>query len=516
MPLTNESHYQKIIERARRAAQNLLLPFFVFAFPFNVFAQTSGQGRGYVIAGIIFGSIALVLLGVVVWAVVQYRRYTPDDQRSTRARLILLVSGGVALLFLILALVFLIIGRRKSFENTTGGSRGTTITPPPSPPQLPIRVIERHTPRRDEQNVARNTSLLITFREAVDPASILDTKGTPDVSDDIIRVETITLRPKSGGASLVLRGKLSNGNRTVHAIPLSPLGDSAVSVVYTVQITASVQKKIGGSIFLTNGIYTWDFTTGKSLDTTPPTIISMIPRAKGTSAPNSAVHVVFSEPIDPSILDLTSQGVVGLSLSYDKKVVSGSWLLGIDGKTAEFIPTEECGKNTCGAPIHCLPRGAQLTLLATPATLGTTPPQARLPYDGIVDLAGNSLDGDGDGKAEGATDVYRSLFATMSTIDTIAPTIVDVRPTSGSTNVPSAMPVEILFSKPMLTTSMTRESIFLEGVEGELNYRFEDRDGRTRVTIEHPPFGPDQLVAPIVSGSIQDLSQNCYQPCTGP
>ncbi|MBI5798627.1 MAG: Ig-like domain-containing protein [Candidatus Yonathbacteria bacterium] len=482
-----------------------------------VHAQSAASGgRGFFIAGIIFGIIALILFGVVIWAIVQYRRYTPDDQRSTRARLILLVSGGAALIFLILALVFLIIGRRKSFESTSGPSGGSTIPEPPRPPQLPIRVIERHTPRRDEQNVARNTSLLITFREAVDPVSVLDTKGTADVSDDHIRGEAITLRPKSGGAALVLRGKLSNGNRTVHAIPLSPLGDPATPVTYIAQITASVQKKIGGSIFPENGVYTWEFTTGKSLDITPPTIVSMIPSAKGTSAPNSAVHVVFSEPIDPATLDVTSQGSSGLALVHDKKTVAGSWLLGVDGKTAEFIPTEECGKSTCGAPIHCLPRGAQLSFLATPATLGLTPPQARFPYDGIVDLAGNSLDGDGDGKAEGAGDVYRSLFTTMSAIDTVAPTIIDVRPTSGSTNVPGATPVEILFSKPMLTTSMTRDSVFLEGVEGELHYRFDDRDGRTRVTIEHPPFVSDQLVAPIVSGSVQDLSQNCYQPCTGP
>ncbi|MBI4276418.1 Ig-like domain-containing protein [Candidatus Uhrbacteria bacterium] len=506
-----------VLNRLRVNTRTLVAPVFVFVFffilPIRVYAQT-GAGRGWMIAGIIMGVLAIAALILATWALFQYRKLPADDPTSTRMRAFAIIGGALALVFFILLFVFLIVGRRQSTA-PSAARPGTNVPSTPTTLGFASGGIERHVPRKNAEQVPRNTAITMTFRETIDPGTLIDAKGTPALDDDVVRQDAVTLRPKSGGAPIPLRGRMMQG-RTLIARPESDLGSATAPTAYVVEVTSIIQKKSGGSVLPVGSQYQWTFTTGTALDALPPRIVAVRPTTGGTGAPNSAVQVIFSEPIDPTTVGLTTRGKSGLTLLRDTTPIEGSWILGPDGTVAEFLATKECGTNACGVPMYCLPEGAVLTVVVNPATVAADPPHAVRPFDGIVDMAGNSLDGNGNGRAEGASDTLKSSFTTLPTIDRTAPFIVDVRPGREATLVGPTTPVEILFSKPILTQSVHAGSLSIEGWDAPLTYRFADAGGRTRVSIDHDPFPADRLIAPVISGAIQDTTQNCYQPCIGP
>lgn len=468
----------------------------------------------YTIFWIIAGIVTLGAVAGALYSGYQYRALPADDPRAARMHTLLMVSGSVGVVFLILFFLFLILARRNTLVVP-----GLDITGPGNtrtPIGFSTSGIERHSPRRNATDVPRNTTITITFREAVDSASLIDDQGTETFEDDRVRADAMTLRT-STGANIPLLGRLVMPRaKTIIATPLSTDGALAATSVYDVELTSAIQKKSGGALLAAHATYSWSFTTGASVDVTPPTIQEIRPASRGSMAPNSIIQVQFSEPVLESTVTSLVGGRASLLVTVAGKDIPGVWALGADGATAEFTPAESCGKNACGTEIFCLPRAATLELVIHAASVGGSAPRAETPYNGIIDLQGNSLDGNGNGRAEGEADTVRYPLTTIATIDAQAPTIISVHPSNAETTVDPKAPIEVVFSRPIRTESVSPLTLSIEGYDGSLAYRFRDVSGRTHVTIDHEPFGVDHAYAPTVSGRIEDAFQNCYQPCTGP
>lgn len=174
---------------------------------------------------------------------------------------------------------------------------------------------------------------------------------------------------------------------------------------------------------------------------------------------NSIIQINFNEPINPMVLSGTSDELsnfvqivnanasaksAGESCSLDSdclsyscqatkcagNYISGTFSLDSSYQTAEFVSNKECGVNSCGEKMYCLPASSHLAVRLKAATLkscstvsdcgalapysecvssvchnsstGENYPVANsLQLDGIVDLAFNSLDGNRDGLADG-------------------------------------------------------------------------------------------------------------------
>ncbi|MFH1430477.1 MAG: Ig-like domain-containing protein, partial [Candidatus Uhrbacteria bacterium] len=144
--------------------------------------------------------------------------------------------------------------------------------------------------------------------------------------------------------------------------------------------------------------YQWAFTVCADADTTPPKVQYIFPRAGANEAPNALVQVTFNEAMDPTVTRgpgayLGVEDVTGSAVA-----VSGSFELMNGYRTAEFTSTQLCtpfAVNSCGGYVYCLPEDASIRSWMEAAALEIAGEPAGLPFSGVMDAAGNSLDGDG-------------------------------------------------------------------------------------------------------------------------
>ncbi|MBI4142684.1 hypothetical protein HY480_02305 [Candidatus Uhrbacteria bacterium] len=519
--------------------------------------------------------------------------------------------------------------------------------------------IESHFPTRGAQDVARNTRIFITFREAIDPASLASdtnangTIGTTggivtqfDNYQDLALAEAIQVAPigtnidptvltplarqqnaavftaeaqkltpmgvaiSADGRTVVLSPVVLEGGRVKTTASgfaeRSLLGTPSAPTAYLVRITGAVKKAsmragVHEDLFIgafRDG-YTWDFTVSTTVDLTPPKITSVVPfpdadgdavgedgsvtiRGNPDQPRNVTVQVNFNEAVDPTVTAGTftpgsaTATFRHLAVSTDETDtgrVAGTFTISNQYRTVEFKTTDPCGQNSCGGTVYCLPGNVQLHAWANAARLEAGGPTSE-PFSGVMDAAGNSLDGNGNGRAEGpgapgtrrfaigdgagnagASDSAAWTFHTNDTLDLTVPVIREVvhygkqdqrivattAPVAqgGGTladlnDISLTRPVEILFSK-LMSGSVASGLGLTEGArcdeqtgQGCLWFTglaaHEDTDtpipkdtrvDATRVTVAHAPFREARAGFPVPEYRVRtDASvKDIYQNC---
>lgn len=365
------------------------------------------------------------------------------------------------------------------------------------------------------------------------------------------------------------------GNTDTH------LGSGTENVSYIVHLMPGIEKEGGTkpiSVFPKSyPDYKWRFTTSTLIDTTPPQIDYVIPGRdagvdpkveddslcdpkKDADCPepkvyrNQLVIVNFNEPVIPPLTQ-TQTCEIGdadneaqLKLLANKKLadcktshIPGGWKVGINNyQTIQFVPSTSCEGidiNSCGEKVFCLPKDADLRdkVLAAELSGGIS-----MFGTGIMDVAGNSLDGNANGKTEGPgqseeapLDSYIADFATGNAIDLKPPIINSLNPANGSESVEVSVPIKAYFNKTLEPSSVDSEIALLgEDFTGWYDPNFDKKevdDGKggkkntidlKTVNMTHGPFayvGPDEagegpLYAPIIPSRVRDSRQNCFTP----
>jgi len=324
--------------------------------------------------------------------------------------------------------------------------------------------------------------------------------------------------------------------------------------------------------------YYWRFTTGNNIDTTPPQISSVIPRPNAGIDPevidrysldnsdppkvylNQIVAVNFNEPVIPPIdqtqncteADVDNEAqltLIGESFLTGCSTfhIPGEWRVGLNNyRTMQFISNTDCegnATNSCGEIAKCLPADSTLagTILAA-QIVG----EAGVAGTGIMDMAGNSLDGNYDGTAQGpAADNYSWQFATGNALDLTAPQLLSLSP-DHATQVQADQILKATFDEALDAQSVD-QNVFIYGedyaswVDPNLDSHTEqavDQGGQLRfyengdpvmvnvvdmeiIAISHGPFtafDPQKhgdtppLYAPVIKSQVKDLRQNCFSP----
>jgi uncharacterized protein YfaS (alpha-2-macroglobulin family) len=115
----------------------------------------------------------------------------------------------------------------------------------------------------------------------------------------------------------------------------TPLNILASSTQYMVTISAGVKDLAGNSM---PNSYSWSFTTGTGIDTTPPIVSAVTPAAGATGvAANVAPGVTFSEPVDSTTITFTLKDSKGAVLGYT---------MSYSGTTAIFTPSPKLKPKT--------------------------------------------------------------------------------------------------------------------------------------------------------------------------
>lgn len=497
--------------------------------PMVVFAQTKG-GTNWGLTIISFFQVFLFIgflagVGGAGWAFYQIKKDQADLLRGARHRRVLLicaiVSGACLSLFLIFSLAHWILARAPR------AIMGTSTVPIEQRTALladfsDFKKVIGTTPENNQRNVARNIKISIQFSESILPSSVADAAGQL-LSDSIsIQRDDAGGKPSVGGRAI-----FSSGNTVVTIEPSVPLGDANTAAWYTVALSKKVARQNGSPLFSSTSGYSWRFEVNGFLDTTPPFVESVLPPLAGEKfPPNSLVLLTFSKPIDPATV---SADTIVVSNPDTGKPIPHSVTIGNNFRSAVLSGSEPCGTNGCGDPMLCFSKSSRIQITVKSARLSKekspdAPNRADFPYTGIVDTAGNSLDGGGEGgtlhngKSEGPpADDYIARFETGTELDRKEPSLYSINPGRDKTKISTAMPLEAQFSKLMDATTINPSTVRLTPqIKMSFAVSHDVPNRRSRLTIAHDPLNPSTAYTPDVSSDVRDLSQNCFSKCLGP
>ncbi|MBI5728242.1 MAG: Ig-like domain-containing protein [Candidatus Magasanikbacteria bacterium] len=379
------------------------------------------------------GIIAVVLIIYAGWLIMTSEG---SEDKITEGRRVL--TNAVIGLLIILSAVAIVqfilnaLSRATGRESDLAGGRAPRIQTFVGSGALG-RIVKDHYPFRDEKEVKRNTKIAVTFREAIDPRSlILDQNGNGLIGDCIAaatssafdwarncdRLSTSSVRiyrssnpsALTEAAALAVPEASTSSSFTFVFRPLDPLGSSTTTVEYTAVLTDRIKKADGSTsafVGTRDGRYFWNFETDTNMDNTPPEISSIYP-VHGASIPrNHIVQLNFNEAMDPTTVQGSAsnffQIIIGTSTGAGIRP-DGEWRISNGYRTVEFVSNYPCGQNSCGELMYCFRLDCagqtneacsnNFTALARTAEVvpGNGNSFESIPFTGVADMAGNALD----------------------------------------------------------------------------------------------------------------------------
>ena len=540
-------------------------------------AQTAGVGDASLldvigrIINIFLGLLGVILLIILIYAGFLWMTAGGDDTKVAKAKLyirnaiigLVIIAAAWAIVYFVFQALLGIGG------GGLGGGAGGGGGFPTRGGSLGGGVIESHLPVRNAREVPRNTPIIITFKQPIALASLIEgynDNGTPaDLSDDTVtegvNTSAVAIYPTSQGADGALttaqvRVRFTEDRQTFIFRPVDLLGSASVNTGYTVDLRGGREGVLlengdlafGGSF--ANG-YTWPFEVGTVVDDEPPRIVSIVPRAGGQYARNIVVQINFNEAVDPTATTGFVNGGAGFQNirvhagGLNTPPLDGEYRISNRYRTIEFIPTDSCGTNSCGRQMFCLPGSAAIDAFAVAATLDGPGPAAQFlaaGYDGVVDVAGNSLDGNGNNTADGqGADDYTWAFGTSPEVNLAAPVLEMTIPPSdpadpGQSNIDLFAPVIARFNTLLQSATVNTDNSYIETKEpadyaDTFWWRTElesltsqnqpvaspdDPAMKSQMMLVHRAYASSTEYDPFLLSGIQDVYQNCFNPVVGP
>lgn len=518
------------------------------------------------------GTIALVLM---LYAGFTIMTAAGNEQKVETGKKIL-INATIGL-FLILASFAITQFVLNKLAEATGYVASPGGGGPPGTPTFTASgslgsIVEDHYPFRNQIDVARNTRITVTFFMPLQPESVIEDSNGSGVYGDCnipvadwwndcdrlipgaIEIFELDDEGNEVGAQLTEMNVLAvYEDASVYTIVLRPrnfLGDSVRDVSYSVNLTSVIDREGGvESMFATDpdGRYEWRFRTGTELDLNPPRVVSVYPHDGQTAPRNTVVQINFNEAVDPTVVQGSADVFTNIIFDHNPLAdVQGYWKVSSGYKTVEFVSYEPCGQNSCGDEMFCIPTTCATgnetctdsrEILIRTADLVTPGSFEAQPFSGVMDMAGNALDGGNlavaDGKppigvaneidaGEENPDNYLWTFNIQNIIDRTAPYIISVLPNPDSENIPSNAPFEMVFSRPMWSKTLSNIDVVEHPVYAPFWFRGVSElqpDDTTIVRFNHRSFGPDDQDLYYFASAdtqVKSLSQNCLYPGRGP
>ncbi len=521
---------------------------------------------------VVLGFLGIVALLLILYAGWLYMTSGGEPSKVDKAKKIL--SNALIGLIIILSAFAIATFVINFLSRTTGGISG-----PARPPSTGIyggvpssgnRIIESHYPERGQTGVPRNTSIVVTFKEPMNiNQMIIDDNGNGTYGDwvdngdglmqsgeyDIINPDHILIYKNDDGtgSSTLVKDVFANvmpDGKTFRFKPVDYLGSPSEEIWYSVSFSSQLEKGDGTRAF--PGVvgalgYTWSFLVSTIIDLTPPRVMSVIPFPSSSEPRNVVVQVNFNEAVSPlSASGETATGFDNIVITNltDSTMVDGNFYISNQYRTVEFLTEDLCGRNSCGNDVFCLPALSNIEALVKASELVLAgEPTALYPFDGIVDMADNSLDGNSNGNAQGPQlqsgtppynqnlpdpaiqgDDYRWDFDTTDEILLSPSSINSIYPNIGDVDIASNIIPTATFNRLMMSSSMIKHAppalgsvalyssddvpFWLTKIDDQINKE-------TTIEIRHSPFSDFTSYTPEFNSGLKDIYQNCYYPSSG-
>jgi len=404
------------------------------------------------------------------------------------------------------------------------------------------RVLDSHFPPRNATDIARNVNIAVSFFEPVDPSSLfVDFDGDTTKRFELIDGRVNIYRTEDGIDGAIagtdVHAMITDDHKQLVFDPVELLGSNSEDTLYEVELTNGILLDSGSPAFdgrFSQG-YKWRFTVNTEVDLTPPSVVRVIPVEDSMVARNMLVQIYYSEAVNPVYASGSNPGAypppdfLNVSVSGEDGVaIEGRWDLVNQYTTGEFISSSACGENSCGETIYCLPGDQVISGRVVASSIGAESPISVIPANGVVDMYGNSLDGDGDGVAEGTgTDDFVWSFSTTDEIVLDPPKVTAINPPltpSGnpSSNVPFDQDVSITFDSMMSLSTMNGQNVTIHSPSESLWVSFlsdvydpdEDISGDevSVASIDHGIFSEDVIYGAEATSGLRNIYQNCFTP----
>lgn len=514
---------------------------------------------------VFLGTLGIIFTCVVLYAGWIYMTAQGDDTKIKKAK-DMIRNGVIGMVICVSAFTITTYILNSLLDNWAPGGSSGSVADQYSEPlsgSLGAGIIEAHYPERNAIDVPRNTRIMVTFKEPLNPADIISGYDTNPESTDLNTANVLIYKTTDVDSrdtlSLAAEGVTVRMNETKTIFVFDPvelLGSSTDDTNYTVALLNDIRKEDDTAAFVGayDDGYEWTFEVSTEVDLTPPQIVSVTPRESGTDARNITLSITFDEAMDPvagtgtylaesaaagSATDTFSNITVDSTTTASGYHVDGTYAISNGYKTVEFTPTEACGVDPCGDTIYCLPAtddGSDdtLTITAKAANVSLTDaPQAEpigVSFDGLVDAAANSLDGDEDGIGDGPDEDTREWTITITDeINNVVPYIMAMRPDIREEEATNDAPVTVDFSIPMRSSTLNTTNVslwpdpwyefwfttgktdFLDG-DGDTLYTTASIDHPTMVSIDDLGWAYD----PVVMRDVKSAYQICMFPPDGP
>lgn len=529
---------------------------------FDQFAQASTlptDNIAVIIARVI--RVALTLVGIVFVCLIIYAGFLyllarGESEQIAKAKRIFQQSIiGVFIIFSAYSITTFILNRLLDATLSGSSSSSADVYSEPLSGALGGGILDDHYPERDARDIPRNTRIFVSFKEPINPSSMIEGFDQDQNSTDL-NTESVVIYPTEEGPSAALTSEevVVTYDELFEQFVFDPveyLGSADQDTNYTVVLTTNIEQQTGEAAFsgtYASG-YSWTFEISTELDLTPPYIVSVVPLADSTEPRNVTIELTFNEPMDPvastgSYLLDESEFFTNIEvLDQNGANVQGTFEISNGYRSLSFTTIDACGEDPCGDTIYCLPTNQRIDAIAKAASINEQEaPQAQpvgATFDGLVDAASNSLDGNNDGQACGssidsidctdgeADDHYRWGFTTSDDVEDTVPQIVSegLIPGIEEDEISQTNDVQITFNTTLKSSTLNTSSVSLWP---DPYYEFwyavrktnSDTDTQTTVMIEHPTFvSTDQGgwdYWPVMTNDIKSTYQICMYPAIGP
>ncbi|HMB66176.1 MAG TPA: Ig-like domain-containing protein, partial [Patescibacteria group bacterium] len=174
--------------------------------------------------------------------------------------------------FAIVTFVLNEVGSRMGREGTGGGR--SQVPSSGGFGAIGSCSVESVYPEPNQEDVARNTSIVVTFKEEVDPSTVIDSEGNIIPSS----VEIYKSEDEANKITAVSASSTSD-NKIFVFTPQEYLGSPSETIWYTVYLSNDIKKPNGEGIFdhCHNEFLKWSFEVSTELDLTPPQVKNIFP-----------------------------------------------------------------------------------------------------------------------------------------------------------------------------------------------------------------------------------------------
>jgi len=242
---------------------------------------------------VVLGFLGVIALALIIYAGWLWMTSGGEEEKIEQAKKIL-TNAVIGLIIILSAFAIAsFILNKLTGGGDLGDKPGGGQTPSYGLSALGNGIIESHYPARDQKEVPRNSSIIITFREPILASTLCSTADTAvtaqckgeAINKKVARIFkkieekedncTDKYTPSSGCASLVEAKVYSSANGKIFVFtPNSYLGSSSEYINYTVYLSSGLLRQSGEKAFpsLSEQDYGWSFEVSNKIDLTPPQV----------------------------------------------------------------------------------------------------------------------------------------------------------------------------------------------------------------------------------------------------